>query len=125
MLLLSDNGVWRLDFERSRTWSERAYARAKEDGDPALVASAAAGLAIACALGGDVAEGQRRREEVVARLDGMGDEEVAPSLITDPQHVTPAEAAPQVQSGAATAASAGGGGSALPSRIQLQRAPKQ
>jgi peptidoglycan/xylan/chitin deacetylase (PgdA/CDA1 family) len=50
---------------------------------------------------------------------------VTPSLITDPQHVIPAETtAPQVQSGASTAV-AGGGGSGLPARVQLQRAPKQ
>jgi peptidoglycan/xylan/chitin deacetylase (PgdA/CDA1 family) len=50
---------------------------------------------------------------------------VAPSLITDPQRATPAEAAPQVQSGAPAVVSAGGGGSAMPARTQLQRAPKQ
>jgi peptidoglycan/xylan/chitin deacetylase (PgdA/CDA1 family) len=50
---------------------------------------------------------------------------VAPSLITDPQHVTPADAAPQTQSGAPAVVSAGGGGSGLPAPVQLQRAPKQ
>ena len=50
---------------------------------------------------------------------------VLPSLVTDPQHVTPAEAAPQAQSGAtAVVAAPGGGGSAMPARAQLQRAPK-
>jgi hypothetical protein len=50
---------------------------------------------------------------------------VAPALITDPQHVTPADA-PQTQSGApAAVVSAGGGGSGMPTRTQLQRAPKQ
>jgi peptidoglycan/xylan/chitin deacetylase (PgdA/CDA1 family) len=50
---------------------------------------------------------------------------VTPSLVTDPQHVAPAETTvPQVQSGAATAASQGGG-SGLAARAQLQRAPKQ
>jgi ATP/maltotriose-dependent transcriptional regulator MalT len=81
MLLLSDNAIWRLDFERSRSWAARAYARAEQDGDAALVTAAAAGLAIACALAGDVAEGQRRRHEAVAALDAMSDHEVAPNLI--------------------------------------------
>jgi len=50
---------------------------------------------------------------------------VAPAAITDPARVTPAETtAPQVQSGAAVA-SQGAGGSAMPARVQLQRAPKQ
>ena len=48
-----------------------------------------------------------------------------PAILTDPLHTTPADAAPQVQSGAATVASPGGGGSGLPGRVQLQRAPKQ
>jgi peptidoglycan/xylan/chitin deacetylase (PgdA/CDA1 family) len=50
---------------------------------------------------------------------------VTPSLVTDPQHVTPADAAPQTQSGAPAVVSAGGSGSAMPARAQLQRAPKQ
>jgi peptidoglycan/xylan/chitin deacetylase (PgdA/CDA1 family) len=51
---------------------------------------------------------------------------VTPSLVTDPQRVTPAETtAPQVQSGAPVVVSAGGGGSGMPARTQLQRAPKQ
>jgi len=51
---------------------------------------------------------------------------IAPAAITDPGRVTPAETtAPQVQSGAATIASQGAGGSAMPARVQLQRAPKQ
>ncbi|MEA2416923.1 MAG: hypothetical protein QOI58_3580, partial [Thermoanaerobaculia bacterium] len=49
---------------------------------------------------------------------------VTPSLITNPQNVAPAETtAPQ--SGAPTIVSAGGGGSGMPARTQLQRAPKQ
>jgi peptidoglycan/xylan/chitin deacetylase (PgdA/CDA1 family) len=51
---------------------------------------------------------------------------VTPSLVTDPRHVAPAETTlPLLQSGAVTAASPGGGGSGLPARVQLQRAPKQ
>lgn len=51
---------------------------------------------------------------------------VTPSLITDPQRVTPAEAAPAAQSGATAviAAPSGGGGSGAQARGQLQRAPK-
>ncbi|HEV7485105.1 MAG TPA: polysaccharide deacetylase family protein [Thermoanaerobaculia bacterium] len=50
---------------------------------------------------------------------------VMPSLITDP-HLAPAETtAPLVQSGAPAVVSAGGGGSGMPARTQLQRAPKQ
>lgn len=48
---------------------------------------------------------------------------VLPSLITDPQHVTPGEPAPQVQSGA-TVSSPGGGGSGVPARVSLH-SPKQ
>jgi peptidoglycan/xylan/chitin deacetylase (PgdA/CDA1 family) len=50
---------------------------------------------------------------------------VTPSLITDPHNVTPADAAPQTQSGAPAVVSAAGGGSGMPARVQLQRAPKQ
>jgi peptidoglycan/xylan/chitin deacetylase (PgdA/CDA1 family) len=50
---------------------------------------------------------------------------VMPGVVTDPQHVAPADAAPLVQSGAAVVASPGGGGSGSPARAQLQRAPKQ
>jgi peptidoglycan/xylan/chitin deacetylase (PgdA/CDA1 family) len=51
---------------------------------------------------------------------------VVPSLVTDPQHVAPAETSvPQVQSGAPAVVAAGGGGSGTPARTQLQRAPKQ
>ncbi|HXH37535.1 MAG TPA: polysaccharide deacetylase family protein [Thermoanaerobaculia bacterium] len=50
---------------------------------------------------------------------------VMPAMVIDPQHVVPAEPAPQVQSGAATAAAPAGGGSGMPARAQLQRAPKQ
>src|SRR6476469_7177284 len=51
---------------------------------------------------------------------------IAPAAITDPGRVAPAETtAPQVQSGASTVASQGSGGSAMPARAQLQRAPKQ
>jgi peptidoglycan/xylan/chitin deacetylase (PgdA/CDA1 family) len=50
---------------------------------------------------------------------------VLPSLVTDPQQIMPAEAAPQVQSGATAAVAApGGGGPSMPARAQLQRAPK-
>jgi hypothetical protein len=49
---------------------------------------------------------------------------VMPVVITDPLHVAPADAAPQAQSGAATVAAPGGGGSGTPSRGQLPRAPK-
>ena len=49
-----------------------------------------------------------------------------PAVITDPLRVAPAaDAAPQVQSGApGVAAPASGGGSGLPARAQMQRAPK-
>lgn len=50
---------------------------------------------------------------------------VMPAMVIDPQHVAPAEPAPQVQSGAAAVAAPGGGGSGMPARAQLQRAPKQ
>jgi peptidoglycan/xylan/chitin deacetylase (PgdA/CDA1 family) len=50
---------------------------------------------------------------------------VMPAVVVDPQQVTPAEAAPKVQSGAAAVAAPAGGGSAMPVRAQLQRAPKQ
>jgi hypothetical protein len=49
---------------------------------------------------------------------------VTPNVITDPQGMAPADAAPQVQSGA-PAVAVGGGGSGIPARTQLQRAPKQ
>jgi DNA-binding NarL/FixJ family response regulator/tetratricopeptide (TPR) repeat protein len=82
MMLLSDNGIWRVDFEYSRTWAQRAYARAEADGDPGLVTAAGAGHAIACALAGHVDEGRRVRDQVAARLDAMSDREAAASLIS-------------------------------------------
>ncbi len=49
---------------------------------------------------------------------------VMPAAVTDPLHMTPAEAAPLIQSGASTVAAPSGGGSGSPARAQL-RAPKQ
>jgi DNA-binding CsgD family transcriptional regulator len=82
MMLLSDNGVWRMDFEQSRVWAQRAYARAEAEGDPGLITAAAAGLSLACALAGHVEEGRRVRDEVASKLDAMSDREAAASLIS-------------------------------------------
>lgn len=49
---------------------------------------------------------------------------VLPGIMTDPQHVAPAEIAPLAQSGAAQVAPVGGG-SGPTARAQFQRAPKQ
>jgi len=49
-----------------------------------------------------------------------------PSTVTDPQQVTPADAAPQVLSGSGSAAAAPvTGGSAMAARAQLQHAPRK
>jgi peptidoglycan/xylan/chitin deacetylase (PgdA/CDA1 family) len=50
---------------------------------------------------------------------------VMPAVVVDPLQVTPAEAAPKVQSGATAISAPAGGGSGMPARAQLQRAPKQ
>jgi len=50
---------------------------------------------------------------------------VMPAIVVDPLQVAPADAAPKVQSGASTVSAPAGGGSGMPARAQLQRAPKQ
>lgn len=74
----------------------------------------------------DAKSGKRIEASWIFKLPAPVLPVIAPAAISDPQRVTPAETtAPQVQSGAATAASQGAGGSAMPARVQLQRAPKQ
>ena len=82
MLLLSDNGIWRLDFERTLTWARRAHARAEQEGDSALVVASAAALAIGHAVCGDVAQGREWDDVAAATLDAMTDAELAPAILT-------------------------------------------
>jgi peptidoglycan/xylan/chitin deacetylase (PgdA/CDA1 family) len=72
----------------------------------------------------DAKSGKRIEASWIFKLPEVRLPVIAPAAITDPHRIAPAETAP-LQSGAATAASAGGGGSVLPARVQLQRAPKQ
>jgi DNA-binding CsgD family transcriptional regulator len=82
MLRLSDNGIWRFDYEAARHWAARAVERAEPEGDAALAAETAAALSIGCAMCGDIAEGLRWRDEAAATLDAMSDAELAPTLLS-------------------------------------------
>ena len=66
MLRLSDNGIWRCDYEAARDWAARAVERAGPEGDAALQAEAAAALSIGHAMCGEISEGLRWRDEAAA-----------------------------------------------------------
>ena len=80
VLQLATGGIYRQCYGDACAAAERARAIAETIGTPAARAASAAMLALAEALAGRTAAAAGHREEAVAVLDAMSDEEVAPAL---------------------------------------------
>jgi ATP/maltotriose-dependent transcriptional regulator MalT len=64
------------DYDAMRAWAERAVDAAELLGDQALHAAALAGRALASAVSGRAAEGQRYSADAAALVDGLADDEI-------------------------------------------------
>ena len=106
MLHVCNNAIWRQDWARARDWATRAYARARDEGERALVAMASASLALASAFTGDIADAERRRAEAAALLDAADDSTVAPLVASLNQLAVAEQYLDRIAEGAAHAARA-------------------
>jgi ATP/maltotriose-dependent transcriptional regulator MalT len=77
MLALAHSHVFTGQYESMRDWAARALDVARGLGDPRLVTSAAAMLALATAFLGSVAEAEAACTEAAGLVDTMSDEELA------------------------------------------------
>jgi ATP/maltotriose-dependent transcriptional regulator MalT len=80
MIELAMDGFFLMEYERMRTWAERALRTAQPLGDRPLTAAAAALLAFASAASGATAEAERHRTEAAALVADLTDEELAVRL---------------------------------------------
>ncbi len=77
---LSLDALYALDFDCHESCGMRALEAARALGDPALISEAAAAQSVGEAVGARVAAAREHREESVAALERLGDEELAGRL---------------------------------------------
>ena len=80
VLQLAAGAVYRQDFPAACDAAARARELAEQSGTPLLLAAATAMQALSEALDARIAESEGHRDEAVALLDGMSDEEIAPAV---------------------------------------------
>jgi DNA-binding NarL/FixJ family response regulator/tetratricopeptide (TPR) repeat protein len=90
LIVLAFDGLFRADFAAMREAAERALAAARPLGDRPLTATAASVLALACAWGGMTSDAEDARQEAVALVEAMSDDELA-SRIDAPAYLAAAE----------------------------------
>ena len=77
---LAIDGLYELDFEQTLAMGRGALATAREVGDRALLAAAAAALALGEAAAGEIASAREHHAEALALIEQLSDAELAPRL---------------------------------------------
>jgi DNA-binding NarL/FixJ family response regulator/tetratricopeptide (TPR) repeat protein len=90
VIVLAFDGLFRADFDAMRDAAARALAAARPLGDRPLTASAASVLTLACAWGGMTSDAEAAREEAVALVESMSDDELT-GRIDAPAYLAAAE----------------------------------
>jgi DNA-binding NarL/FixJ family response regulator/tetratricopeptide (TPR) repeat protein len=90
VIVLAFDGLFRADFDAMRDAAERAVAAARPLGDRPLTATAASVLTLACAWAGMTLDAEAAREEAVALVEAMSDDELA-GRIDAPAYLAAAE----------------------------------
>jgi DNA-binding NarL/FixJ family response regulator len=80
MIELVGDSLYHGDYDAMRAWANRAVDAAELLGDPALLAAALAGRALASAVGGRAAEGLEFSADAAALIDGLVDDEIGKRL---------------------------------------------
>jgi DNA-binding CsgD family transcriptional regulator len=80
MIVLAFDGLFRADFDAMRDAATQALTVARPLGDRPLTATAASVLTLACAWGGRTMEAETAREEAVALVEALSDDELARRL---------------------------------------------
>ncbi len=90
MIVLAFDGLFRADFDSMRDSAARALAAARHRGSQPLKATAASVLTLACAWGGRTSDAEAAREEAVALVEAMSEDELA-GRIDAPAYLSAAE----------------------------------
>jgi ATP/maltotriose-dependent transcriptional regulator MalT len=77
MLELAVDGMFRTDYDFTRTWGAQALDAARPLQDAPLITTAGAMVVLGGACSGEIAEAEELRGEIVALLDGMSDDDLA------------------------------------------------
>ncbi len=77
---LAVDGMYELDFAQTLAMGEGALRLARKSGDSALIAAAASALALGEASSGHTAAARGHRDEAVALLEQLSDDELAPRI---------------------------------------------
>ncbi len=77
---LSMDGFYIVDLEQTLTMGRGGLETARAVGDPALLACALAGLAVAEAAAGEIAPAKEHREEASELIDGLSDADLTPHV---------------------------------------------
>jgi DNA-binding NarL/FixJ family response regulator/tetratricopeptide (TPR) repeat protein len=77
LIELATDGFYRMEYETMRESAARALSAARPLGDQPLIAAAAAALAYAGALTGEITEAEMHRSEAAALVDALPDDELA------------------------------------------------